>query len=185
MNEKFTIVEYLILLVVLSLLVSMIIGIYSGCDNIEKSSQKQGEEKQESVMKRAMKAHPVPKIDKFLTRKNMVKWMERMDQPGKLFYIYILSDTGSITHYFVAQYRPVSVNTYLTSPKRIHDDYDWGVTVPSPALDGTYYGSGGASRQYFFFDAETDAYIELKGLNYIISDQPFKVEAPQITIQKE
>lgn len=146
------------------------------------TTQQEGEKEQESVMQRARGAYPTPQVDEFLTRKNVVKWMERMDTPGQIFYIYVMSDTGSITHYFIAEYRPVSVGTYLTPTEKIHDDYDWGTTIQSPALDGTYYGEG-ASDQYFFFDAETDAYIELKGLNYIASDQPFNVDVPQIEIR--
>lgn len=147
----------------------------------EESTQEQGEREQESVMSRARAAYPTPQVDDFLTRKAVTEWMRRMDQPGKIFYIYIIADTGAITHYFVAQYRPVSVATYLTPTERIHDDYDWGTVVQSPSLDGVYYGKG-ASDQYFFFDAETDAYIELKGLNYIVSDQPFETRAPRIHI---
>ena len=97
-----------------------------------------------------------------------------------------MSDVGTITHYFVAEYRPVSTATFLTPTKRVGYSSSYGVaTLPAPALDGTYYGSGGASDQYFFFDAETDAFIELKGLNYIVSDQPFEVDAPQLTLKSE
>lgn len=147
--------------------------------------QSQGVAEQTSVMERARAAYPTPQVERFLTRKTVAKWMNRMDQPGKIFYIYIIADSGSITHYFVAEYRPTSVATYLTPTKHVSD---WGedeYVLPSNALDGTYYGEGGAAEQYFFFDAETDAYIELKGLNYIVSDQPFETNAPKINIRAE
>jgi len=178
----------IILLLMLFLVVFSVLLV--GCQQPrKKTTQEKGQQEQESTMSRARAAYPTPQVDEFLTRKNVVKWMERMDQPGKIFYIYVMSDTGSITHYFVAEYRPVSVSTYLTPTKKIKrysSSYGaYGFTYPAPALDGTYYGEGGASDQYFFFDAETDAYIELKGLNYIVSDQPFEVKAPQIKISNK
>lgn len=153
----------------------------TGCLESRESTQEAGSREQEDVMSRARAVYPTPQVDEFLTRKNVVKWMERMDQPGKIFYIYVMSDVGSITHYFVAEYRPVSVGTYLTPTQRIETHSYGNLALSSPSLDGTYYGTGGGGDQYFFFDAETDAYIELKGLNYIVSDQPFETEAPQIT----
>lgn len=152
----------------------------AGCD-YQQSTQKAGEQEQEDVMQRARDQYPTPYVEEFLTRRAVVKWMERMDQPGKIFYIYIMSDVGTITHYFVAEYRPTSVGTYLTPTMRREYGSNGSVALPTNALDGTYYGMGGGSDQYFFFDAETDAYIELKGLNYIVSDQPFETEAPHLT----
>lgn len=170
---------------VMMILVSILVLVsFIGCDEDE-TTQEAGEREQESVMERARAAYPTPQVDEFLTREAVVEWVERMDQPGKIFYIYVMSDVGTITHYFVAEYRPVAVGTYLTPTNRLHDDYDWGAVLPAPSLDGTYYGTGGGGDQYFFFDAETDAYIELKGLNYIVSDQPFQTDAPQLTFVSE
>lgn len=153
------------------------------CDQ-KPSAQKQGEKVQETVMQRALAAEPTPQIDYFLTRKAVVKWMERMDQPNKLFYIYVLADNGAHIGYFIAQYRPVSTATFLTPTKRLYRS-SYGVALtPSNALDGTYYGSGGAADQYFFFDAETDAFIELKGLNYILMDQPLSgINVPRLKVE--
>lgn len=136
---------------------------------------------QGDVMSRAITAHPNPQVDRFLTRENVVKWMERMDTPGRIFYIYIMNWNGEVTHYFVAQYRPVSVATFLTNTRQLVRRGDGVTTMPAPALDGTYYGEGGASDQFFFFDAQTDAYIELKGLNYFVADQPLAMNVPQFT----
>lgn len=157
---------------------------FIGCD-METSTQEAGEKEQESVMKRARANAPLPEINNFLTRKNVVKWMERMDTPSKIFYIYVYSDAGAPIGYFTAQYKPVSTATFLTPTKReievIGTPHPLG---PAPALDGTYYGEGGASQQYFWFDAETDALIEIKGLNYIISDQPLSLDVPKLHVSK-
>lgn len=153
-----------------------------GCT--EDDTQKKGENEQETIMERARADEPTYSPNNFLTRKYTNKWMKRMDQPSKLFYVYVLTDTGSPVGYFVAQYRPVSTATFLTPPKKRVHGTDGAVALPSPALDGTYYGEGGASQQYFWFDAETDAMIELKGLNYILSDQPISLDVPRIYIEE-
>lgn len=166
------------------LMILSIVLMSSGCEN--NSTQKQGEVEQESVMRRAIQAEPVPQVNNFLTRKSVVKWVDRMDTPNKLFYIYVLADNGAKIGYFVAQYRPVSTATFLTPTKRLEMSSSGNVTLPAPSLDGTYYGTGGASDQYFFFDAETDAFIELQGLNYILMDQPLAgIDIPRLKIKIE
>src|SRR6056297_2829121 len=152
----------------------------SDCSS-QQSTTEQAEKEQESIMQRARAQEPTYHPKNFLTRKNVNKWMKRMDVPSKLFYIYVMADNGSITHYFVAQYRPVSTATFLTPPKREWEIQGSNELGPAPALDGVFYGDG-AGDQYFFFDAETDAFISLKGLNYILSDQPLRVDAPKINI---
>jgi hypothetical protein len=177
--------KFLFILVGTCLLASIVVGIVS-CEEVQETTQQKGEKVQESLMERAISAQPVPQVNNFLTRKAVAKWMERMDVPDKLFYIYVIADNGAKIGYFVAQYRPVSTATFLTPTQRLHDDYDWGVTMNAPSLDGTYYGSGSASSQYFFFDAETDAFIELQGLNYILMDQPLAgINVPKLRVETE
>ena len=171
------------LLAVVMLGVAFSIGMLSSCE-VNEDTQRQGERVQESVMERAVRAYPVPEINNFLTRQAVVKWIDRMDIPDKLFYIYILADNGAMVGYFVAQYRPVSTATFLTPPQRVRVSSSGGnLLLPSPALDGTYYGEGGASSQFFFFDAETDAFIELQGLNYILMDQPLAIDIPRLRVE--
>lgn len=171
------------ILIVLMFVMFAGMNVFAG--GVSETSQQEGAAEQESIMQKARALFPTPDVDNFLTRKAVVKWVERMDKPGKIFYIYIMSDVGTITHYFVAEYRPVSTATFLTPTRRIETHSYGNLALPSNALDGTYYGEGGAANQYFFFDAETGAYIELKGLNYIVSDQPFETEAPAISFKKQ
>lgn len=155
-----------------------------GCKDFEKSSQESGEQEQENVMKRARTAVPTPQINNFLTRQAVAKWMTRMDTPSYETFIYVMSDSGAFVGYFIAEYRPISTATFLTPTKRIDENgMEPDKVLPANALDGTYYGSGGAAAQYFWFDAETDALIELKGLNYILSDQPLALDVPQLTVK--
>lgn len=170
--------------ILLVLMLSITIFATSSCD-IEESTQKKGQKEQEDIMKKAREAHPTPEIDHFLTRKNVVKWMETMDKPSKTFYIYLLTPMGDFVGYYVAEYRPVSVNTFLTPTKRIEVVGGTGVKMPSNALDGTHYGdNGGAGSQYFFFDAETGAYIEFSSnMLYIVMDEPLNINVKRLRSQ--
>jgi len=167
---------------IIILVAVMPIFVFTSCDETF-STQRDGERVQEDVMQRALRAHPVPQVNNFLTRQAVVKWMDRMDTPDKLFYIYILADNGAMVGYFVAQYRPVSTATFLTPTKRIKRHSYGNLAIQSPSLDGTYYGEGGAASQFFFFDAETDAFIELQGLNYILMDQPLAINVPRLKVE--
>ncbi|MFW6246903.1 MAG: hypothetical protein ACOC22_01870 [bacterium] len=166
----------------LLLIITMSIS-FTSCFEEKTNTQRDGERKQEEVMARASQNERVPEVNNFLTRRAVIKWVERMDTPDKLFYIYIVADNGSTIGYFVAQYRPVSTATYLTPPSRVYKHSYGNLSLQSPSLDGTYYGEGGASNQYFFFCAETDAFIELQGLNYILMDQPLKgLNVPRLEV---
>lgn len=160
----------------------------TGCkiesDN-ESDSRKQGQIQQENIMQRANDAVPTYSPDHFLTRKAVDKWMRRMDQPQKTFYIYLVADNGQQLGYYVGQTRPISNCTLLTPPDRLQNGDGVSGTqdyvVKSPSLDGVY--SGGGCESFFFFDAETDAYVEIKGLNFFVSDQPLSIDVEPIKVQ--
>lgn len=153
----------------------------------DETTSERGARVQESIMQKAQSSVPVPQTNNFLTRKAVAKWMERMDQPQKLFYIYVLADTGNVIGYYVAQTRPVSECALMTAPKRLErgdrGSYGGDFQMPAPALDGVYYTGGCDSGEAFFFDAETDAFIGLSGLNYFVADQPLSLDADPIKIQ--
>lgn len=156
----------------------------AGCELPEKSSSEKGEQENESNMQRARSMHPTPSTSNFLTREAVVKWMQRMDAPGKTFYIYTLADTGQTIGYYVAQTRPISACTALTPPDKERSVRGSGPNPlgSAPGLDGVY--AAGDCNSYFFFDAETDAYIEIQGVDFVVSDQPLSVEADPIQVSK-
>lgn len=158
------------------------IAVGGGCHD-RNSTQAQGERDQENVMGRAISQVPVPEVNNFLTRKTVAKWMRRMDVPSKEFYVYVVADNGQVMRYYVASSRPVNICTFLTPTEREIDVM--GSPNPlgqAPALDGVYYGSGGACDSWYFFDAETDAYVELVGVNLFFSDQPLVFETDPIKV---
>lgn len=160
----------------------------TGCD-IQASpptARAQNVEAQASTMERATAAVPVPRINNFLSREAVAKQVKRLDEKGKLFYVYVLADNGQQLGYYVSNTRPVPTCSLLTPPDDIwsKSDGNGGRTsqrISAPGLGGTYAGEG--CRSVFFFDAATDAYIEINGLNYFVSDQPLGIKADPIKVQ--
>jgi hypothetical protein len=143
-----------------------------------------------NIFARAEQMYPVPEVHYFLAREMLVKYVERQDVPDHPFYIYVMTDIGTILGYYVAQSAPVSVNAFLSSTEDIYGD-NWGeggegmVTTTAPSIDGIYYGGAGSSagsNAWFFFDAATDALIMLYDTKMFVSDQPLNIDAPMISI---
>lgn len=150
---------------------------------MSESSRDKGSKEQESIMQRATNAYPTYNPRHFLTRDAVNKWMRRMDTPDKLFYVYVFTAMGQPIGYYVAQTRPVSACTFLTPPDRIvYANNGRSNVVQAPALDGVYYGQGGCDRS-FFFDATTDAFIELPNGTFHTADQPLSIEAGPIQVE--
>ena len=167
--------------------VVMSVFLATGCELSEPTSRDKGAKEQESIMKRATTSVPTYSPSNFLTRKAVNKWMERMDVPNKTFYIYLLGNNGNHLGYYIGQTRPISICTLLTPPDRFEEGDrggSWGdFVVQAPSLDGVY-GKGGCDS-YYFFDAETDAYVEIKGLNFFVSDQPLSIDVDPIHVKTE
>lgn len=167
---------------ILGLVCLLAVGLaVTGCSS-DQSPRQKGEETQQNFMEEAQSQEPTYDVNHYLTRKYVNKWMKRMDTPTNVFYIYIFADTGNCVGYYVAQYKPISTATFLTPPDKAEDLGQSGPSVQAPALDGVYYGEG-AGAEYFWFDAETDAMLNLKGLNYIASDKPLSINAEPINVK--
>lgn len=155
----------------------------SGCEASESTSEKQ-ERQRDNLMTKADRQVPVPNIDNFVTREQVAEYMERMDMPNKLFYTYIVADTGNVLGYYVSRGAPVNICTFLTPPDRVEDrpGRNPDVVRQAPANDGLYYGSG-ACDLYYLFDSETDSMVMVKGTNLIVSEQPMTLDAEPIKVK--
>ena len=166
------------LIVAVSIMVSTLF--LAGCE--EESTRQSGVREQEGIMSKAIQSSPTYVPNNFLTRRAVNKWMERMDVPDKTFYIYLMGNNGNHIGYYVGQTRPICSSTLLTPPDR-NLRRDGQAVVSAPSLDGVY--AGGECSSYFFFDAETDAYIEIQGLNFFVSDMPLNLDVQAITVRAE
>lgn len=152
------------------------------------SSREDNERKQESLMKRANQAVKVPSTTNFQARRTVAKWQHRMDKPSKTFYVYLLANNGQAIGYYVAQSRPISMCARLTPTDREVGVHGQGPNPlgNAPALNGVYYAGGGGCGTHYFFDAETDAYIEISpDMKYFVSDQPLSLKAEAIRVKAE
>lgn len=156
------------------------------CEPRPPDTQKKGAVEQENTMVRARAAVPTPQTRNFLTRESVAKWMKRQDTPDHPHYIYLFSMTGAPIGYYVAQSRPVNICTFLTPPETQYDVWGGGPNPlgTAPGLDGVYYGKGGCN-QWFFFDAATDAMIEVTTdvFGIITADQPLKIDAAPMQVE--
>lgn len=152
---------------------------------VEGSSRDQNMKAQQTLMARATAAVPVPQINNFLAREAVAKQVRRLDEKGKLFYVYILGQNGQQVGYYVSNTRPVSTCALLTPAQEVMY-YSSGATavVGTPSLGGVY-GFGGGCNSHFFFDAATDAYVEISGLPFFVADQPLAVDAAPIKVSRQ
>src|SRR3990167_8905729 len=140
----------------------------------------------EQVFEKAQRLAPTPQLENFPTRKALVKFTERQDLLDHPWYVYILSDFGSVIGYYVAQTRPVNSCDFLSSTEKVFEDAEGNLILTAPSLDGIFYGGAGASSgcdEWFFFDSATDALIEIRGVKFFTADQPLRLEAEPIMVE--
>lgn len=157
------------------------VGLLGNTSCQETSSRQQNQQVQEGLMQRANRAVPVPQLNNFLSREAVAKQIKRLDEKGKLFYVYLLADNGQQIGYYVSNTRPVATCTLLTPAEEQVGNGNGANVMRTPGLGGTY-SPNPSCNSVFFFDAETDTYIEIAGLNYFVSDQPLSLKAEPIRV---
>ncbi len=152
--------------------------VLAGC-NTNSSAQQQEEQNRAATFERASKSVPTPHIENFQNREAVKEYMERMDDPDKTFYTYILSMRGDVIGYYVTRTHPVSICQAMTPTKKEYDTFGKpGPLGPAPTLDGLFT-SGGSCDHYYAFTAGSDALIEFSQ-DFFISDQPLDIEADRL-----
>ena len=138
----------------------------------------------EEVFSQARTLHPEPRPQNFPLRQALVKFTEREDLINHPWYVYILGMNGNVIGYYVAQTVPVNSCTFLSSTEELSNE---GAILTAPSLDGIFYGGAGSASgcdEWFFFDAETDALIKIRGVFFYVADQPLLLEAEPILVQQ-
>jgi len=138
---------------------------------------------QQAVLARGQVAEPPYRVQNFLSRAAINSWLERVDTPGKNWYIYLMSDAGAFIGYFIGNTIPLSYGVSLTSPiERLYGRYpDQGMlAIPAPGLDAVYY-TGTDPSVHYFFDAETDALVTFN-CKFVYFDMPLDIQVPRLKI---
>lgn len=179
----------LALIVPLAVVVAFLLSACGGSTNSELQSQRKDSVRtRAAAFARAERAVPIPKTNNFPLRKALAKMTARQDLVNHPWYVYILGMNGNIIGYYVAQTVPVNACNFLSSTEVVDSTSNGKVILTAPSLDGIFYGGGGTSSgcdAWFFFDAATDALIQIRGMNYYAVDQPLNVDAKAIKVEGE
>ena len=134
----------------------------------------------ETNQRRLINSVSIPQIETSQERKNLVRRLERFNTEDKVSYIYLIN-YGKVMAFYVIKGKVSSVNSLLTNPEQIIDDYGKQCDssspgngncyiVSSPDIDGSYGTNGDA---IFFFTTD-DVYVEWRG-DYMLADQALKL----------
>lgn len=169
----------LLLIVIFVLLAGCQTKQYEGQGKTQKAEAKFSEDQQS----RLLNAHPQPVLNYSLERVNLTERLNRFNDPNKVSYIYLLSDTGQIYAFLPIKGKVSSVNSKMSTGEQIVDDpFYWnndggGQVVESPQEDGSYGTNGDA---IFFFGAG-GTYFEWNG-KYLLADRPFQLSEQPLLI---
>lgn len=122
-------------------------------------------------------------VKNFPQRKALVEFTTREDLINHPWFVYILGDNGNTIGYYVAKAAPENSCNFLSSTEDIYNSDKGTVKMQSPSYDGVYYGASQCD-EWFFFDATTNALIKIRGVKFYVADQPLKIDAAAIKVQK-
>lgn len=154
-------------------------GVGATCDT-QKAVYNDNINTREQAFLKAQALYPMPIPSDFPLRKDLVEFTLRQAKTGP-WYVYIQTDTGTYSAYYVAKNKPQNSCNFLSETKVLHQ---YG-TLDAPSLDGVYYGGTGASGAcdaWFWFDASTNALVETR-FKTTVSDQPLAIDVPEIRVQ--
>lgn len=125
----------------------------------------------------AQNEYPAPDLQNFPLRQALIKMSEREDMTNHNWYIYLVSDYGTVYGYYVSSTVPINKCDFLSSTQDVVYDQYGNIVLTAPSNDGIFYGGGGASGgcdQMVFFDATTDQEMSYD-VKAMVTDQPIKL----------
>lgn len=134
-------------------------------DSPADAAQKDQIARQMDVKVRATQAVPAPVINTYQAREAVAKYMERVNNPGQVWYVYKESrSTGEILKGYTSSIHPMSVCSFMTPTEEVQEvdimgGNDMAVVTSAISLDGLYYKGGECPT--FFFDLLTDTLVVL------------------------
>ena len=132
---------------------------------------------QQEVIGRAFDSVPPYQPNDFAARK-AINWYLQETESFDTWYVYAVNRDGVPMFYVVSDFKPQNICVSITAPDRLHDDYDWGAVISSPALDGVYYSGNSSCNAYYMRDSTTGGFIEIAGDTFtlISSKTPLYLE---------
>lgn len=160
------------------LIVLLALGLLTGCELEEvvqeSTSYEETAKANEEAVKNLIRNEDLPKMERSLERENIKRRLEFINQPDRIGYLYLLSDTGQLIREEQVLGKVSSLNSYLTPMEEIHEfsGYSEGsrskepVIISAPDLDGTY----GENQDGIFWFTPDGVYREWVGL-YLYSSE--------------
>lgn len=143
------------------------------CNNTARQEQTMTEANQEVLLK----VQPPIRLKWSLERENINKRTTLWNSENKVSYIYLIS-YGKVMAFYTIKGKVSSVNSQITNPEQVIYNRT-GVTLPSPAEDGSYGTNGDA---VFFFTTD-GTYVEWNS-EYMLADKPLKLSTPPLLVRK-
>jgi hypothetical protein len=129
----------------------------------------------------AAEPYPASQLTDSLERKNLREKLLRYNQPTKISYIYLLSQTGGIYAYFTIKGKVSSNSSQMTTSQfLIYDQGSGGggnATVEAPGDDGSY----GPDEPGIFFFTTDNVMVTWDG-PYLLTDAPMKIDEAKVTL---
>ena len=167
-------------IVLILALLGIVIMTSAACKSERNGVYSDNAKTREEIFLRAQALSPIPIPSDFPLRKDLVEFTLRESRPGP-WYVYIQTDTGTYSAYYVARNKPQNACNFLSDTKTSFG----GILRDAPSLDGIYYGGTGASGAcdaWFWFDAGTNALVETR-FKITVSDQPLAIDVPEIRVR--
>lgn len=156
-------------------------GLLAGCDDETPSAQSKGQAQTEQAFKQQSAAvpYPVDALTDSLERRNLKEKLLRYNNPSKISYLYLMSQTGGIYAYYTIKGKVSSNSSQMTTDQLDLDHGNYQHTVVNaPGDDGSY---GPNEQGNFAFT--TDGVMITWDTPYILADAPMKINSQNLVLQ--
>lgn len=170
-------------LVVASACALLAVCAITGCSGSD--SQTQGEKVTEQYAAKLTAAQPYPlaQMNDSAERANLRERLLRMNNAGKVGYIYFLTQNGHVIATYTVKGKVSSTMSQLTNTQKTVGGYKSIVAVESMGDDGSYGPEEGGQNGIFFFTT-SGVLVEWNGL-WVYSDAPLNITSKPLIIVDE
>jgi hypothetical protein len=156
----------------------------TACEHSSSGAQSKGQAQTEQAFGRQSAAVPYPadKLNDSLERRNLLEKLLRYNNPSKISYIYLLSDTGAIISFFTIKGKVSSNSSQMTTDQLVTYTCSGGgncdhSVVDAPGDDGSY----GLDEPGIFFFTSDGVMVTWSGA-YLLADAPLKISDPHTVV---
>jgi hypothetical protein len=161
-----------------------LVFVLTGCTHTSSGAQATGQKQTEQAYAKQSAAEPYPaaKLNDSLERKNLREKLLRYNNPSKISYVYLLSQTGGIYAYFTVKGKVSSNSSQMTTDQLVtwqcNDSSCDHAVVSAPGDDGSY----GPDEPGIFFFTTDNVMVTWDG-PYLLTDAPMKVNSATTSLE--